>query len=162
MIYADFESILAPEVNENQNSNESYMNKYQKNVAFSDDYKLLCVNDKFRKPFKSYLGEDAVYNFINSMIEEIKYCSDVIKKHLNKELLMTKKDNEDFKSSTKSWIWDNDYNDGDVKVRDHCYVTGKYRGSAHGDCNITVKLSHKIPVVFHNLRNYDLHLICKN
>ena len=71
---------------------------------------------------------------------------------------MTKKDNENFKNSTKSWIWDNDYDDGDVKVRDLCHVTGKYRGSADRDCNITVKLSHKIPVVFHNLRNYNFHL----
>ena len=26
--------------------------------------------DKFSKPFKTCLGEDAVYNYINSMIEE--------------------------------------------------------------------------------------------
>ena len=26
--------------------------------------------------FKSYLGEDAVYNFINSMIKESKYCTE--------------------------------------------------------------------------------------
>ena len=38
-----------------------------------------------------YLDEDAVYNFISSMIEESKYCSDVMKKHFNKELLMTRK-----------------------------------------------------------------------
>ena len=61
----------------------------------------MCVDDKFGKPFKSYLGEDAVYDFINSMIEQSKYCSEVMKKHLNKELVMTKNDNEDFKNSTK-------------------------------------------------------------
>ena len=44
----------------------------------------------FSKPFKSYLGKDAVYNFINSMTEESKYCSEVMKKHFNKELVMTK------------------------------------------------------------------------
>ena len=33
-----------------------------------------CVNDKFSKPFKSYLDKDAVYNFISTMIEETKYC----------------------------------------------------------------------------------------
>ena len=38
-------------------------------------------------------------------------------------------------------------------------MTGKYGGSAHRDCNINVKLNHKIPVVFHNLKNYDSHLI---
>ena len=40
------------------------------------------------------------------MIEESKYCSDMMKKHFNKELVMTKKDN--------------------VRVRDHCHITGKY------------------------------------
>ena len=41
------------------------------------------------------------------MIEENKYCSEVIKKHFNKELVMTKRDNEDVKNSTNCWICDN-------------------------------------------------------
>ena len=40
--------------------------------------------------FRTYLGKDAIYNFINSMIKESKYCSDEMKKHFNKELVMTK------------------------------------------------------------------------
>ena len=62
----------------------------EKHVACSYGYKLVCVDDKFSKPFKPYLGKDAVCNFISSMIEENKYCNDVIKKHFNKELVMTK------------------------------------------------------------------------
>ena len=46
-----------------------------------------------------------------------------------------------------------------VKVRDYCHITGKYRGSAQRDCNIILKLNHKIPVVFHNLKSYNSHLI---
>ena len=42
-----------------------------------------------------------------------------------------------------------------LKVKDHFHITGKYRGSARRDCNINVELNHKIPVVFHNLKNYD-------
>ena len=122
--------ILVPEDNRKQNPEEFYMNKYQK---CSYGYKLICVDDKFGKPFKSYFGKDAVYNFINSMIGESKYCSDVMKKHFNKELVMNKGDDEDFENSTKRWICDNYYVDGDVKVRDHCHITGKYRGSAHRD-----------------------------
>ena len=125
IIYADFESVLVPEDNGKQNPEEYYTNKYQKHIACSYGYKLECVDDKFSKPFKTYLGKDAVYNFINSMIEETKYCSDVIKKHFNKELVMSKGDNEDFKNSTKCWICDNDYVDNNVKVRDHCHITGK-------------------------------------
>ena len=69
---------------------------------------------------------------------------------------MTKKDNEDFENSTKCRICDNVYFDGDVKVRDLSHITGKYRGPAQRDCNINFNLNHKIPVVFHNLKNYDL------
>ena len=34
-------------------------------------------------------------------------------------------------------------------------------GFAHRDCDINVKLNQKVPIVFHNLKNYDSHLICK-
>ena len=70
MIYVGFETILLPEDNGKQNPNESYTNKYQNHIACSYDYKLVCVDDKFSQPFKTYLGKDAVYNFLNSMIEE--------------------------------------------------------------------------------------------
>ena len=72
---------------------------------------------------------------------------------------MPKEDNEDFENSIKCWICDDDYINGDVKVSDHCHITGKYRGSAHADCNINVKLNHRLPVVFHNLKNYYVHFI---
>ena len=45
------------------------------------------------------------------------------------------------------------------EVRDHCHITRKYRGSAHRDFNINVKLNRKISVVFNNLKNYYSHLI---
>ena len=93
------------------------------------------------------------------MIKESKYCSDVMKKHFNEVLAMTKEDNEDFEISTKCLICDNDYINDDVKLKNHCHITRKYRGSAHRKCNINFKLIHKIPVVFHKLKNYDSHLI---
>ena len=59
-----------------------------------------------------------------------------------------------------------DHVEGNAKVRDHCYVTGKYEGSAHRDCNINardckinVKLNDKFTIEFHNLENCDSHLI---
>ena len=50
---------------------------------------------------------------------------------------------------------------GDEKVRDHCQITGKYRGAAHWSCNVSLKSSKKILAIFHNLRGYDSHLIIK-
>ena len=50
----------------------------------------------------------------------------MLKKHFKKELVMTKEDHEDFKNSIKCWICDNYYINNDVKVGDHCHITGKY------------------------------------
>ena len=47
------------------------------------------------------------------------------------------------------------------KVRDHDHLTGKYRGAAHNHCNLQYRKQFKIPVFFHNLRNYDGHLIVR-
>ena len=47
-------------------------------------------------------------------------------------------------------------------IRDHCHITGQYRGAAHNACNFKLRLNPKttpIPVVFHNLRGYDSHLL---
>ena len=81
MIYANFEIISVPENNGKRTPEESYANKYQKHIACTYEYKLICIDDKFSKPFKTYLDEYVVYNFINSMIDESKYCSDVMKKN---------------------------------------------------------------------------------
>ena len=59
------------------------------------------------------------------MIKGSKYCSDVMEKLFNKVLVMTKKDNKDFKTSTKCWIIDNNYIDSDTKVKDHCDIQWK-------------------------------------
>ena len=74
-------------------------NKCQTHVACSYGYKLVFADDKFGRPFKLYLVEDAVYNFINIMVEKRKYCSVLMKK--NRELVMTNKYVEDFENSAK-------------------------------------------------------------
>ena len=59
---------------------------------------------------------------------------------------------EDFNNSTKCWACDNDYSDGDAKVRYHFHTTGKYIGSANRDCNMIVKLNHKLNVIPNRLK----------
>ena len=78
---------------------------------------------------------------------------------------MAKEDYEDFENSTKYWISGNSYfDDNGVKVTDHCHITGEYRGSADRDCNVNLKLNHKIPVECCNPRimiptNLDVNVI---
>ena len=58
-------------------------------------------------------------------------------------------------------MWDKLFDVGDDKIRDYCHITRKYRVSAHWSCNINLKLSRKIPAIFHNIKGYDSHLIIK-
>ena len=60
IIYVDFGSIVVPENSGKQNPEESYTNKYQKHITCSYRFKLVCVDDKFSQPLKTYLGKDAV------------------------------------------------------------------------------------------------------
>ena len=53
----------------------------------------------------------------------------------------------------------NSKNDDDEKVRDHYHITGNFRGASHWNWNINIQLTKKIPVIFHNSRGYDSHLV---
>ena len=77
----------------------------------------------------------------------------------NKNLVMSVEDEKIFQSSNKCWICKNYLLIKIKKVRNHDHITGKYGGSAHSDCNINLKLTKRVPVIFHNLRNYDSRLI---
>ena len=74
---------------------------------------------------------------------------------------MSAEQNEEFERSNICWIRGKLINAGDNKVRDHCHITGKYRGAAHWSCNINLKISKKLVVIFHNLKGYDSHLVFK-
>ena len=82
-----------------------------------------------------------------------------MKKHFNKNLVMTEEEEHLFQQSNNCWICKKLIDNDDEKVRDHCHITGKFRGAAHWDCNINFQLTKKLPVIFHNLKGYDSHLI---
>ena len=74
---------------------------------------------------------------------------------------MSAENEERFQSSDKYWICYKLFDVGDNKVRDHCHVIGKCRGSARWRCNVYLKLNKKVSVIFHNLKGYDSHESCK-
>ena len=163
VIYADFEAVTEKISGCQPNNNESYTNAYQTHTDCGFGYKVVCCyDDKYSQPLKIYRGEKAVYTFLEYMLDEVKYCKKVMKKEFNKPLKMTKKDEEKFKKAEEWYICNKKYTNEDIRVRDHCHITGKYRGSAHQECNLQIRLNPekiKIPVIFHNLRGYDSHFI---
>ena len=96
------------------------------------------------------------------MLEEVEYCKGIVKKRFNKPLKMTKNDELCFKLMGGCHICGKRYTDKGVRVRDHCHIKGKFRGSAHQECNLRLRIQPeaiKIPVIFHNLQGFDSHFI---
>ena len=96
-VYSDFEKSI-------KSYEGSCSKKYQDHVPCSFVYKLVCVDDRFSKPIVLYRGENAAYKFIEANLEEYEYCQKVMKKHFNKNLIMTEKEEEEFQSSNMCWI----------------------------------------------------------
>ena len=170
VIYADFEAITKKvqgceqsEEMKKDKDRRSYMEAYQTHEDCGYGYKVICCyDDKYSKYTGIYRGENAVYKFMEKMLEEVEYCKAVIKKHFNKPLVMTEVDEQNFKTMDECHICGEKYTDKDVHVRDHCHITGKFRGSPHQECNLKLRIKPenlKIPIIFHNLRGYDSHFI---
>lgn len=126
---------------------------------------MVCYYDqKYSKPAEIYRGEDAIERFLEKMFEEVRSCQKVMREHFVKPLEMTASDERDFQNSTSCHICEKKYKpeEYNLRVRDHCHITGKYRGSAHNNCNLKLQIEPekiKIPVIFHNLKGYDCHFI---
>ena len=154
-IYADFECNLR----DVGIYGGSYTKIYHDNVPCSYAYKVICIDDRFSKSIVVYRGKNAAYEFIKAVLKEYKYCKKVMKKHFNKNLVMTEEEEHFFQQSNTSWICKKLIDNDDEKVRDHCHITSKFRGAAHWDCNINFQLTKKFPAIFLNLKGYDSHLI---
>ena len=158
-IYADFECTTEKISGCQPSDRKSYTEKCQKHTGCSFGYKVVCHYDEnYSGDVVIYRGKDCIQKFIKCMFEEVKNCQSIIRDDFNKPLKMTNEDEESFKEATHCHICEKKYRVDDVPVRDHCHVTGKYRGSAHQTCNLKLKISAeniKIPVVFNNLKGYD-------
>ncbi|KAL9971514.1 hypothetical protein ACROYT_G017685 [Oculina patagonica] len=163
VIYADFEAITEKISSCKQKDDKSYTEAYQKHTDCGYGYKVVCCyNDKYTKPVQIYRGEKAVYKFMEAILDEVKYCKKTMRKFFKKPLKMTKDDEDAFQKANGCHICDKAYTDDDIRVRDHCHITGKFRGSAHQECNLKLRIEPdkiKIPVIFHNLKGYDSHFI---
>ena len=64
---------------------------------------------------------------------------------------MTNEDEEIYSNSEICWLCNEKINTD--KIRDHCHVTGKFRGAAHNKCNLKLRIPKKLPIIFHNLQD---------
>ena len=93
------------------------------------------------------------------MIEQSRYFGAVMKKHFHKELVMIKKD---MILRTLLIVGSLIMIILTVMLKSEIIVISLENTEAIDIeivININVKINHKIPIVFHNLKNYDSHLI---
>jgi hypothetical protein len=153
MIYADFESTLV-KTNDPQ--------KLAEHIPNSVGLAFVCTFDPSRNYYKQFVGDDCVINF---MLELKCIAEDCIKEmQKNERMVMEEADWKAFKKAKCCHICQKAFDpedDKDKKVRDHDHQTGKFRGAAHNKCNINYFSNRFLPVVMHNLRNYDSHFIIR-
>ena len=134
---------------------------YQEHIPNSIAAKLVCIDKKYNSPIIIFEGQDCIEKFLEWVIEQYKKCYEIKTTKFNKILKMTPEDEENHKNSNKYWISTEEIADNKDKVRDHCHITGKYRGAAHRECNSKLRMPMKLPVFFHNLKGYDGRIIFK-
>ena len=160
-IYADFKCILKKnkKYDENDDSDSSWSVKMQDHVPCGFGYKVVCVDDRFTKDIVIYRGKDCVDKFVDAILSEYEYCKGFMRDHFNKNFIQSMEEKEVFQKANKCWICGKLFELTDEKIRDHYHISSKFRGAAHFSCNANFKISKEVPVVFHNLKGYDGHLI---
>ena len=164
VVYADFECFTEKIDTCQPDDGKSFTNRYQKHKPSGFSYLIKCFDDNLFSPkLVKYTAEspndDVPQLFIESLEKDIKEIYNKFKEP--KKIVMTREDKINYKKATHCHICEKEL-DEDVKVRDHCHLTGKFRGAAHSICNSKYRLPKFYPVIFHNLSGYDSHLFIKN
>lgn len=165
VIYAETEAILQPITDCSENENEmdtSVKGAYQKHIPHSIGYYLHShypnlVESRYEKYEKSIANPDCATWFVN----ELKKIGEEVYPILNTNKRMdpmSKEEETHFMSRRSCHICGEQFKVGDIRVRDHSHLSGKFRGAAHESCNLKYQETRVVPVIFHNLK-YDLHFL---
>lgn len=160
VVYADFESILKPVDTCDPNPINSYTNTLQIHEPHSFAYYIKCLHNDALSKLVLYRGEDSAKKFVENLTADIKQ---IYHNHLKPIIPMKPLSPEEknlYNSSNICHICNRELNND--KVKDHCHLTGKYRGPAHNECNLKFQIPNMIPIFFHNLSGYDAHLFIKD
>ncbi|XP_011858698.1 PREDICTED: uncharacterized protein LOC105556224 [Vollenhovia emeryi] len=156
VVYADLDCTLEKMDKDSVTSRYAY----QHHEVFSVGYYVRCSYDDSLSTYQSRRDKDCITWFV----EQLKVLSQHVKEKLSNNVPMENLSKEQwmaYRSATHCHICQKPFALGDDKVRDHCHLTGRYRGPAHSNCNLNYKNLYCIPVVFHNLSGYDSHFIIK-
>ena len=142
-----------------QNYKPAHFKIYARFYPNSFSYKIVCTDDgKFTKEIIVCNGD--INTFIDTMLEEYKQCMNLSKKHFNKEIIMIDQDKTNFKSTTKSTtkcdVCNEKLNKSNEKIKEHCHISGNYRGASCKSCKNKLRLSKIIYVL---LQGFNMNLL---
>lgn len=155
IIYADIESVLKKvDIPFSKN-----INAYQQHDVLSVGFYFHCSYDETQSFYKEQRGPECIEWFVQELHQIAQKVGDIMEKPA--PLNMSLEDEAFFIVSDDCHICNEIFISEEEKVRDHSHITGEYRGAAHNRCNLNYQEARFIPVVFHNLTNYDAHFIIK-
>ena len=160
VIYADFETFCQTFDTCSPDPETSFTENQLKYEACGYGYQVVSLDAKYTKTPKIYRGPNVSKHFLESMIAERDEIENILK--TVQPLQMSNSEELSFISSTQCHICNDPFSVTTIKVRDHCHVSGRYRGAACQACNLNYKQPNFIPVVFHNLKHFDSHIICES
>ena len=160
VIYADFECFTKSVENCLPDNSFPYSVVYQKHEPSGFCFYIKGIIDNFEPVCftKQKEDDDVAAIFIKKIGEYTQLIYDKYYKK-KKKMFLSPEEEKDFREAKCCSICEEEL--GNDRVRDHCHITGKYRGAAHNSCNLNCRLPRIIPVVFHNLQSYDAHLFIK-
>ena len=136
----------------------------QQHEACGFAYQLMSVDPRFYEPPVVVRGENCAAEFISRLQADVERVRGWLKNPAPMQLSDEQQRAHD--AATHCWICEKEFTwldlECDQKHRDHCHVTGEYRGAAHARCNINYRIKAdtiSVPCFLHNLKNYDAHLI---
>ncbi|KAK3084100.1 hypothetical protein FSP39_008173 [Pinctada imbricata] len=144
VVYADFECILEKIYGCQPNPSKSSTIKLAKHKPSGFTYKVVGLNEDLTEDHVTYRGQDAADVFIDHMVELEERLIHVLRN--SKPMELTDDEFEYFQKATHCSICGGEL--GLDVARDHCHLTGKFRGTAHMSCNLNYKLRERIPVFF--------------
>ena len=181
VVYADFECLLKPYEVETSpvgvtEGARSQSIPYQEHIPCSYAYKVVSDVPEYQPPLKLKISENAASDFLNDLKEVADYIMTTHILHPKRKPRLQELTDEqrDYYQTGNCHICGEVIEGGDFnsrRVLDHDHFVsevgctfGKFRGPAHSICNLKLKVdpkTWKLPVVLHNLKNYDSHLIIK-
>ena len=157
VVYTDLECILRKTEPDREDAS-SYA--YQQHEVFSIGYYVRCSYDDALSSYQFRRNKDCIVWFARQLNDLTHRVKNIVSVNVPMETL-SKGQWEAYHSATCCHICEKPFASDDTRVRDHCQLTGRYRGPAHSNCNLNYKNSLYIPIVFHNLSGYDAHFIIK-